>query len=227
MDMERYDLEETVKGKVALLLEETMEKSWGIYIPQVQSDITDRLQTNLPVIFYVSLASSFQDAKRRFKFEFLKNQLHLHGGNISQLAQFVGLDRRSVHRAIKRLDLHLEDARREAHHGSSLQEKMIDQTIRFALEEYKDIIQPQKMEKMYQEVPILSRHLAKLLPHNHLTWKQAEREFEKQFLSQALVEHKGKIAETARRLKIQPETLHRKISRLGLKVMVLAALPSQ
>ena len=225
--MNKYDLEETVKGKVALLLEETMEKSWGIYIPQVQSDLTDKLQTNLPVKFYISLASPFQDAKRRFKFEFLKNQLHLHGGNISQLAQFVGLDRRSVHRAIKRLDLHLEDARREAHHGSSHQEKMIDQTIRFALEEYKDIIQPQKMEKMYQEVPILSRHLAKLLPHNHLTWKQAEREFEKQFLSQALVEHKGKIAETARRLKIQPETLHRKISRLGLKVMVLAALPSQ
>lgn len=225
--MNKHNLEETVKGKVALLLEETMEKSWGIYIPQVQSDITDRLQTNLPVKFYISLASSFQDAKRRFKFEFLKNQLHLHDGNISQLAQFVGLDRRSVHRAIKRLDLHLEDVRREAHHGSSFQEKMIDQTIRFALEEYKDIIQPQKMEKMYQEVPILSRHLAKLLPHNHLTWKQAEREFEKQFLSQALVEHKGKIAETARRLQIQPETLHRKISKLGLKASVSAALPAQ
>ncbi|MDO8511303.1 MAG: helix-turn-helix domain-containing protein [Nanoarchaeota archaeon] len=225
--MNKYDLEETVKGKVALLLEETMEKSWGIYIPQVQSDITDKLQTNLPVIFYVSLASSFQDAKKRFKFEFLKNQLHLHGGNISQLAQFVGLDRRSVHRAIKRLDLHLEDVRREAHHSSSYQEKMINQTIRFALEEYKDIIQPQKMEKMYLEVPLLSRHLAKLLPHNHLTWKQAEREFEKQFLSQALVEHKGKIAETARRIQIQPETLHRKISRLGLKASALAAQPSQ
>lgn len=215
--MNKHNLEETLKGKVALLLEETMEKSWGIYIPQVQSDITDKLQTSLPAKFYISPANSFQEAKRKFKSEFLKNQLHLHGGNISQLAKFVGLDRRSVHRAIKRFDLHLGDVRREVRHSSSYQEKMIDQTIRFALEGYKDIIQPQKMEKMYQEVPALSRHLAKLLPHNHLTWKQAEREFEKQFLSQALAGHKGKIAETARKLKIQPETLHRKIRKLGLK----------
>lgn len=218
--MNKRNLEETIKEKVALLLEETMEKSWGIYIPQVKSDITDKLQASLPAKWYISAASSFQEAKKKFKSEFLKSQLHLHGGNISQLAKFAGLDRRSVHRAIKQLDLHLENIRREAHlhHlNHSYQERMIDQTIRFALEEYKDIIQPQKMEKLYQEVPTLSRHLATLLPHYHLTWKQAEREFEKQFLSQALAEHHGKIAQTARQLKIQPETLHRKMSKLGLK----------
>lgn len=214
--MHKHGLEETIREKVALLLEETMEKSWGIYVPQVQTDITDKLQTNLPAKFYIPVASSFQEAKRTFKSEFLKNQLHLHGGNISQLAKFVGLDRRSVHRAIKKLDLHIEDVRSEAP-ASFSQEKIIDQTIRFALAGYKDIIQPQKMEKLYQEVPALSRNLAKILPYHHLTWKQAECEFEKQFLSQALHDSGWKVAETARQLKIQPETLHRKIVKLGLK----------
>ena len=129
----------------------------------------------------------------------------------------MGLDRRSVHRAIKKLDLPTYNIRRELQTSPSAQEKMIDQTIRFALEGYKDIIHPQKMEKMYQEVPALSRNLAKILPHNHLTWKQAEGEFEQQFLSQALQEHGWKITKTARGLKIQPETLHRKITTLGLR----------
>ena len=213
--MNKRNLEKTIKEKVALLLEATMEKSWGIYVPQVQSDITDKLQASLPTKFYVPAASSFQDAKRKFKSEFLKNQLHLHRGNVSQLARLVGLNRRSVHRAMKGLDIHIERIRQEQD-DLGYQEKMINQTIIFALEGYRYIIQPQQMEKMYQEVPALSRNLAKLLPHHHLTWKQAEREFEKQFLSHSLQEHHWKIAETARELKIQPETLHRKISRLGL-----------
>src|SRR3989344_4283861 len=202
--MNKHDLEETIKGKVALLLEETMEKSWGIYVPQVQSDLTDKLQHQLPIKFYIPAVSSFHEAKRKFKAEFLKNQLHLHNGNIYQLAKFIGLD------------LHLTDLRREQPITSSPQEKLIDQTIRFTLEGYKDIIQPQKMEKMYQEVPTLSRNLAKILPHNGLTWKQAEREFEKQFLSQSLQEYRWKVAETARKLNLQPETLHRKIAKLKL-----------
>src|SRR3989344_299179 len=215
--MNKHNLEETIKGKVALLLEETMEKSWGVYVPQVQSDITDKLQNNLPTKFYIPMADSFQEAKKKFKSEFLKNQLHLHSGNISQLAKFVGLDRRSIHRAIRKLDLSVEETRRDVRLTAPYQEKIIDETIRFALEGYKDIIQPQKMEKIYQEVPALSRHLAKLLPHHHLTWKQAEWEFEKQFLYQSLKEYHWKVTETARQLKIQPETLHRKIVRLRLK----------
>lgn len=211
-----HDLEETIRGKVALLLEETMEKSWGIYIPQVQSDITDKLQHSIPAKCYIPAASTFQEAKKSFKTEFLKNQLELHHGNVSQLAKFIGLDRRSVHRAIQELRIQNRTFRKNMN-LTFIQEKMIDQTIRFALEGYRDIIQPHKMEKLYQELPALSRNIAKILPYNHLTWKQAEREFERQFLTHSLEEQHWKIAETAHRLNIQPETLHRKISLLGLR----------
>ncbi len=215
--MNKHNLEETIKGKVALLLEQTMEKSWGIYIPQVQSDITDKLQNPLPGQLYFSQESSFAEAKKKFKSEFLQNQIRFHGGNISQLAKFIGLDRRSVHRAVHGLGLPLENLRRESFSEHSYQEAMITQTIHGTLQDYKDLIQPHKMEKMYQQLPALSRNLAKILPCHHLTWKQAEREFEKQFLFHSLQAHNWKIAETARKIAIRSETLHRKIVKLGLR----------
>ena len=40
----KKDLEETLKEKVVPLLEETMEKHWGITIPQLEEDISDQLR---------------------------------------------------------------------------------------------------------------------------------------------------------------------------------------
>ena len=214
--MSKKNLEETIKEKVAVLLEETMEKSWGIAIPKVESDITDRLQNPLPMKFYVP-SSSFQEAKTKFKVEFLKTQLRLHRGNISQSAKFLGLDRRSIHRVVKDLGITIEKNKEQAEVNDNDQEHFIDRAIRSTLDQYKEIIQPQKMEKIYQEVPALSRNIAKILPHYHFTWRQAEREFEKQFISEALKEYGWKIAETARRINLRPETLHRKVKKLGLK----------
>jgi len=96
-------------------------------------------------------------------------------------------------------------------------EAIVDQTIRSTLEQYKEIIRPQQMEKMYEEVKSLSRNIAKFLPHHDLTWKEAEREFEKQFLLHALEDNNWKIAQTADKIGIRAETLHRKIKKLGLK----------
>ncbi|MEK6846328.1 MAG: helix-turn-helix domain-containing protein, partial [Nanoarchaeota archaeon] len=71
-------------------------------------------------------------------------------------------------------------------------------------------------EKMYQQVSTLSRNIARFLPLEDLTWKEAEREFERQFLSQVLKEHSGKVSETAKKMKLRQETLYRKIKKLGL-----------
>jgi len=219
--MNKHNLEETIKEKVSLLLEETMEKSWGIYVPQIESDITDKLQSSIPIKFYVSSRLSFQEAKKKFKFEFLKSQFRLHQGNISQIAKFIGLERRSVHRIIKDLGIRRDQIRREQGlplaSPAAQQEIFIDQTIRSALNNYREIIRPQKMERMYKEVPALSRNLAKILPYHHLTWKQAELDFEKQFLHKSLAENDWKITKTAQKIKIQPETLHRKIVKLTLQ----------
>lgn len=209
---EKKDLEETLKNKVVPLLEESMEKTWGITIPQIESDITDKLKNPL-LQMYVPTDLTFSEAKKRFKAEFLKKELTLHLGNVSQLAKSLGIDRRSVHRAIKELDIDVEEVRKQE---SDHKEEVVDQTIRDTLDQYKELIQPDQLKKLYEEVPNLSRNIAQVLPHQDITWKQAEREFEKQFLSQALHDNKEDVSKTAHKLKIRVETLYRKIKGLGL-----------
>ncbi len=210
------DLEQAIKEKVSPLLEETMEKHWGITIPKLESDITDQLkkpQLNV----YLPLNLPFEKAKKTFKAEFIKRELRLHRGNVSQLAKLLELDRRSIHRAIKNLDIDVEEVRRRPESKEEYQKMVVDNLIRSALGQYKELIQPQQMEKLYQEVDFLSRNIAKFLPPPELSWKQAEQEFEKQFLLQALEESGWKIQAAAAKLKIRPETLYRKVKRLGIR----------
>lgn len=210
------NLEQAIKEKVSPLLEETMEKHWGITIPKLESDITDQLkkpQLNV----YLPLNLPFEKAKKTFKTEFIKRELRLHRGNVSQLAKLLELDRRSIHRAIKDLDIDVGEVRSRPESQEDYQKAVVDTLIRSALGQYKEIIQPQKMEMLYRDVDSLSRNIARFLPPPELSWKQAEQEFEKQFLVQALEESGWKISVAAAKLKIRPETLHRKVKRWGIR----------
>jgi DNA-binding NtrC family response regulator len=214
--MSKKDLEDTIKEKVSPMLEEMMEKQWGISIPQIESDISDKLK-HQTLRIYVPPNLEFNEAKKVFKKEFVKKELKLHKGNISHLAKVLGVDRRSIHRMIKDLGINVERLRKEQESKEEFQKGIIDKTIRSTLEQYKGLIKQQKMEKVYQEVPKLSRNIAKFIPLQEVTWKEAEQEFEKQFLRHALEENEGVISKTADKIKIRPETLSRKIKKLGLR----------
>jgi len=212
----KKDLETTLKEKIEPLLEEVMEKHLGITIPQIEADITDKLkQPSLNI--YIPFHLPFSQAKKIFKKEFFKEELQRHQGNISQLAKTLALNRRSVHRTIKSLGFKIKELRTKSPSPQQYQEEFISKTLRSTLKPYEEIIQPRKMEKMYGELSSLSRHIAQLLPRERFTWKQAEKEFEKQFLEHALKENNWQIKKTAQKIKIRPETLHRKIKKLHLK----------
>ncbi|MFH1683181.1 MAG: helix-turn-helix domain-containing protein, partial [Candidatus Woesearchaeota archaeon] len=100
---------------------------------------------------------------------------------------------------------------------SHYREELVDFTIRSTLDQYREILQPKKMEQLYEEIPKLSRNIARFLPHEDLTWKEAESEFEKQFLEQALQDNNWNVGDTAKKIKIRAETLSRKIKKLALK----------
>ena len=142
----KKDLEETIKDKVNPLLEETMEKSWGITIPKLESDISDQLK-NPHLNIYVSFSLPFGEARNRFKKAFIKKELQMQLGNISQLAKVLGMDRRRIHRTIKELDINLGEIRKKEDADDDGYEAVIKQTIRSTLDQYKEIIQPEKMER--------------------------------------------------------------------------------
>ena len=213
--MTSKDLEETIKEKISPLLEESMEKHWGITIPQIESDISDKLKSP-QLNVYVPANYSFSKAKKFFKKEFFKKEIKLHQGNISELSKFLGIDRRSIHRAIKELNIDVDKLRGDIKSKEEYKQDTVDKAIRSTLDQYKEIIQPQKMEKMYQEVSSLSRNIAKFLPLEELSWKDAEREFERQFFTQTLKDNDWNVAKTAKKIEIRTETLHRKIKKLGI-----------
>lgn len=213
--MKAVGLETTLKDKVSSLLEESMEKNWGLSIPKLELELSDKLQ-NPYFNLYIPLNSNFHDAKKQFKAGFLKQELQLHQGNISRLAHFLGLDRRSIHRVIKELAIEMPKVRVEEQ-KKEYQQEVIDHTIRETLDKYKEIIQPQKLEKMYQEVPRLSKNIAQFVTHQTLPWKEAEQEFERQFLLHALKETNSNVKAAAVKIGLRTETLHRKIKKLGLR----------
>ncbi|PIN87915.1 hypothetical protein COV12_01230 [Candidatus Woesearchaeota archaeon CG10_big_fil_rev_8_21_14_0_10_32_24] len=214
--MTKKNLEDTIKEKVNPLLEETMEKSWGVSIPKLETDITTKLKES-SLNIYIPLGKGFSEAKKIFKKEFLKQELRLHLGNISQLAKVLDMDRRSIHRAIKDFHIDMDDVRQHEETPEHFQEVLVDKTIRTTLEQYAGLIQEDKMQDFYKEVPKLSRNIAKFLPKPDMTWKEAESEFEQQFLKRALNEQSNNITKTAKKIKIRVETLHRKIKKLHLK----------
>ncbi|HIH11085.1 TPA: hypothetical protein HA241_02770 [Candidatus Woesearchaeota archaeon] len=210
------DLEAAIKEKVIPALEETMEKSLGIRIPQIETDITDQLKKP-QLEMYVPRDARFEEAKKIFRNEFLKTELKIHLGNVSQLAKTLGLDRRSVHRAIKESEIDMEEIRGQDFSAEQYQQGIIHQMIKTTLDQYKDIFQPQKMEKIYEEVPSLSRTIAQILPHQDWELKDAEQEFERQFLLRVLEENEFNVLKTATKIGLRAETLHRKIKKLRLK----------
>ncbi|MBT3835692.1 hypothetical protein HOD05_03480 [Candidatus Woesearchaeota archaeon] len=214
--MTKKDLEDTIKEKVNPLLEETMEKSWGVSIPKLETDITAKLKES-SLNIYIPLGKGFSESKKQFKKEFLKQELRLHLGNISQLAKVLDMDRRSIHRAIKDFHIDMDDLRQHEETPEHFQEEVVDKKIRTSLEQYTGLIQAEKMQDFYRELPKLSRNIAKFLPKPDMTWKEAEAEFERQFLKRALEEHNNNITKTAKKIEIRVETLHRKIKKLHLK----------
>ncbi len=215
MSTKKKDLEEALKEKVSPLLEKSMEKSWGIIVPKIQEDITDKLTQNTLEIF-IEWDLPFSLAKKAFKKEFLRKELLRHHGNISLVAKLLDINRRSIHRAITELKIHVEKTKPIEKYVDFEHEKSIKQTIRSTLDQYKDLLRDDKMEKMYDELGTLSKNIASSLPHTDMSFKEAEREFEREYFMHHLRKCKGNSTHVAKLAQLRVETVSRKLQKLGL-----------
>lgn len=214
----KKDLEELMKKKVSPLIDESMKKNWGVVIPKIEEDITDTLSKNKLEVF-IHFNVSFSDAKKLFKKEFFRKELAKHQGNVSQLAKFIGLDRRSIHRTIKNLGIEFERSELKVakQKVETAYEKLVNQMIRETINNYKGLIQEDKIAKIYEDLPGLSRQIVSSLPHEELTWKQAETQFELEYLDHHLKKCSGNIKEVAKITGLAAETVSRKLTKLGLR----------
>ncbi|MBS3169942.1 hypothetical protein J4210_05655 [Candidatus Woesearchaeota archaeon] len=219
---QRATLEEAVKEKVLSLLEETLSKNLGIIVPQLETDITAKLaQGSFPI--YIQRDLHFTEAKQKFKEHFLRRELERHFGNISLTAQALGINRRSLHRTIHEFRILVQRGKAqrgkngEQQQQQQQEQKEVGETIRQTLDQYKDVFHPLKMEKLYENISTLSQDIASLLPPVQFSWKEAEAEFERQFLREAWLRNKQSFLSMARDIGLRPETLSRKMKKLGLR----------
>ncbi|HLC75124.1 MAG TPA: helix-turn-helix domain-containing protein [Candidatus Nanoarchaeia archaeon] len=207
-------LEHVMKGKIEPLLEEAMQKFLGVTIREVERDITEKIGSERVIGLGVRTDLPFKEAKRAFKREFLERTLKTHYGNVSEVADIVGLDRRSIHRDLKNLGIDMKKVREKLYKAGYFEREAVDGAIRKVLEQYKQIIQPAKLEQMYEHVPELSEHIVHFLPLQ-TTWKEAEHEFERKYLH-AVMSQYGTVSSAARAIGLRYETLLRKMKRLSI-----------
>lgn len=209
-------LEKVLKEKVEPLVEDAMHKFLGVTISEIGKDISDKIEKNPLISYPIDTSIPFKAAKKLFKKEFFTRLVRSHLGNVSAVARVSGLDRRSVHRAIRDLDIDVSKTRKDLLSTRYYQKEAVDQILRSTFDDYRQIIRPSKLEKMYRHADKLSGDIIKELPPVEMSWKQAEDFFERIYLQKALKENNGNISKTAKRIGLRFESLHRKLKRLAV-----------
>ena len=215
--MPKETLDKVLKKKVEPLLEETMHKILGVTISEFGKDISDKIEKNPLIAYDIDTSLSFKAAKKLFKKQFLTRMLQTNFGNISIVALKTGLDRRSIHRAIKSLNIGIKGIRRDMIKADYYRKEAVGHILKDTLDSYKTIIRPGKLEEMYGNVNQISQDIVKELPAIEMPWDDAEKLFEIEYFKKALKENKNNVSKTARKIGIRYETLHRKLKKLGLK----------
>ena len=210
-------LEKVMKNKIEPMIDEAMHKYIGITISEVSEEISDRIEKNPLLSYEINTELSFKAAKKLFKKEFITRMLYAHFGNVAEVARITGLDRRSIHRAIKIFRIKVGKIRKQMERIIYTRREAVDSILKKTFDQYKSIIRPSKLENMYRNVEKLSENIIRELPAVDMAWKKAEIEFEKEFIKKVLKENKFNITKTAKKIKLRYETLHRKIKKLGLE----------
>ncbi len=198
------------------IISDATTKAIGINVEALTNDISAKLARVPFIDFAIDTSLKFKTAKKLFKKAYVEKMLEMHLGNISEAAQEAGMDRRSMHRLIVQLRIPAHKIKAEIPKPYQIRLSTVTHAIEDVLAKYKTILHPQKIEKMYKNVTQLSENVLKELPEQKQTLKDAEEEFERQYIKQALEENNHNITHTAKKIGLRYETLQRKIKQLGI-----------
>lgn len=214
--MPEEKLEEKTEEKVKPIVDEAVHKGFGITIDEMSKDISEKLKKSPLVKFDINTDIPFKKAKKEFVKGYLKKLLEVNYGNISEVARIADIDRRSIHRIVKGGKVDVSRIRKEMARAYDIKQTAVSSIIEGVLENYKAVIHPVKLSEMYRNISDVSKDILESLPEKQLTLKEAEEEFEKEYIKKALAESNGSITAAARKIKLRYETLLRKAKKFGL-----------
>lgn len=194
-----------------------MQKFLGVKISDIEKDITEKLSHESLIGIPVRTDLTLRDARRLFRREFIQKTLQTNYANVSEVADLLGVNRRSIHRDIKSLKLNMRKLKERMYKRNYFQKEVVDSIIKRTLDTYRSVIVPGKLDKLYRYVPELSRDIVRFLPSKSLTLREAMREFEQTYFAKLLEETSDNFKDMAKRANVRYETLLRKLKSLGLK----------
>jgi len=210
-------VEEKTKKGVETIVDDALKPVLGVSIGDLNKDISAKLEKSPLLTFDIDTSIKFKEAKVRFKQQFLARLLRTCYGNISEVAKRASVDRRSIHRIVKDAGINVAKIREEMIKPYQIRQKAVEGIIEKVLESYKTVIHPEKIAEVYRKVDSVSKEIVDELPETHISLKDAEEEFEKEYIKKALDESKGSIQKTSKKIGLRYETLLRKIKTLGLR----------
>ncbi len=206
----------TLDERLKPIITDATEKVLGLKIDALANDISTKLAKMPFIDFPIDTSIKFKLAKRQFKRAYVEKMLEMHLGNISEAAQEAGIDRRSMHRLIIQLHIPAHKIKAQLPKPYQVRFSTVSQAIEDALEKYKLIIHPHKIQQMYKHVGQLSEDVLKELPEQKQTLKDAEEDFERKYFKQALAKNNNNITQTARKIGLRYETLQRKVKQMHI-----------
>lgn len=199
------------KEQIGEKVEKAMKNFLGVSVKEINEDISNKL-VNPVLKIDIDVKKSFKDAKKEFKRVFIINLLQSNYGNVSRVAEISGLDRRSIHRLIKSFKINIDDLRKGPYYFAKQQkENYVYSVVEETLNKY-DITKSKKNELAKEHL----KDISLALPNINLTYQDAMKEFEIQFISKALKENNFNTNLAAKKIGIARETLSRKLSELSL-----------
>lgn len=214
--MARESLEKVIREKIEPLITETTKQAIGVTVEELNKTLIDKIAMMPLHPLDVNTSLPYKKAKKLFRKRFFTQLIETHYGNVSDVAKITGIDRRTIHRIIKELDVDVSRIRQHLLNPDHYMKIALDVTVRGALEKYKPILNPDKIEKVYRDLPRLESEVLASLPKTEMTYKEAEEVFDRQYLAKVLKENKFNVSLTARKIGLRYETLHRKLNVLGL-----------
>ena len=208
-------IEEQIEKKVKPILDRAMHQYLGITVDEIKSDMTDKLKNNPLLDLVIDFTKNYKDAKEDFKRQYVIKLLIKFFGNVSEVARVSELERRTIHRLIKKFHIHAAKIRSEMAKVDYIKEVAVSDIIEDTLEHYKTAINPERIENLYAHTSEISKEIIKELPEDVVTWKEAEEDFDKRYLTHIITEEPSTV-KAAKRVNLRYETLHRKLKKLGL-----------
>lgn len=212
--MRKEDLELLLSNKVKPMVDEVIKKFIGVKIGELGESLIDKLEK--PVFeFSVDITVPFKESKKKFRKLFILKMLELHQGNVSVVADIIGLDRRTIHRDIENFKIDVDSIRSASVSSKDYQLSVVNNVVSDVIEDYRSIIHPVKLKGISDYVPTLSSDILKIIPFDEPTWDSVEIEFERRYI-QKMVQVYGSKKVIAEKMGLRYETLIRKMKKLGI-----------